>query len=208
MAMQATGYNKHMKAVRLIPYSPLPCLHDIDLCVQFALSQGHRLQLSYQLTGDLRTTLIPPLNSSPQRKDGLWQHLCFEAFIKPEAGLAYWEFNFSPSGDWAIYRFDDYRTGMTAPTLMTPPALRISPTPLTTRADEHSSLSLTVEIDLAQLDPSLATPRLQLALASVIETRRGELSCWAGHHPTDKPDFHHPGSFTQHLYLPAQEPSP
>lgn len=197
-----------MKPVRLTPYSTLLCPHELDLCVHFALSRGHRLQLVYQLTGDLSNTLIPPVNSTPQRQDGLWQHLCFEAFIKPEAGLAYWEFNFSPSGDWAVYRFNGYRTGMTVPTIMIPPALRISSTPSTTQTDEYASLSLTVEIDLPQCDPTLATPRLQLALASVIETRKGEISCWADHHPTDRPDFHHPDSFTQHLYLPTQEPSP
>ena len=33
-------------------------------------------------------------------------------FIRPEDGEGYYEFNFSPSGEWAAYRFSGYREGM------------------------------------------------------------------------------------------------
>ena len=45
------------------------------------------------------------------RADDLWRTTCFELFVAGE-GTAYREYNFSPSGQWAAYDFDDYRAGM------------------------------------------------------------------------------------------------
>ena len=57
------------------------------------------------------TSLCLPEAARPQRADGLWERTCFELFLRdPESG-AYLEFNFSPSGQWAAYRFDGYRAG-------------------------------------------------------------------------------------------------
>ena len=44
------------------------------------------------------------------RTDELWRTTCFEAFVRTDGG--YVEYNLSPSGAWAAYRFDGYREGM------------------------------------------------------------------------------------------------
>jgi len=39
-------------------------------------------------------------------------------------------------------------------------------------------------------------PHLEaLGISAVIESGDGTKTYWALHHPSDKPDFHHPGSF-------------
>ena len=58
------------------------------------------------------------------RADDLWATTCFELFVRRPGERSYIEFNFSPSGRWAAYAFDDYREGrrdldIAAPRIMT-----------------------------------------------------------------------------------------
>jgi hypothetical protein len=46
------------------------------------------------------------------RRDELWQHTCFEAFLRTPGADGYIEVNLSPSSEWAVYRFTAYRQGM------------------------------------------------------------------------------------------------
>src|SRR5438128_11633958 len=68
------------------------------------------LALTYTLNGDSTRLRIPPPRS-PRRADRLWQHTCFEAFVSAKGDVAYHEFNFAPSGEWAAYAFYRYREG-------------------------------------------------------------------------------------------------
>ena len=81
------------------------------------------------------------MNPVPQHRDGLWQHTCFEAFVGLGDGPAYLELNFSASGDWAAYRFDDYRQGMRPMQNASPPRIAVRRGP--------SQLELRVELPLA-----------------------------------------------------------
>lgn len=47
-----------------------------------------------------------------ERRDFLWHHTCGEWFIGEAGSPGYIEFNFSPSGHWAAYRFADYRQSL------------------------------------------------------------------------------------------------
>lgn len=134
--------------------------------------------LEYRLIGPIATLLIPPaVDAGPA--DGLWQHTCFEAFVAAEGGSAYREFNFSPSGQWAVYRFQAEREcDATADT--TRPELQVS-----IRADR---LQLTARLPLSSLPAGNA---LALGLSAVIEEADGRLSYWAFAHPGQRPDFHH-----------------
>src|ERR1700679_3141274 len=67
----------------------------------------------YVLRAEISRMRIPPAQSTA-RADGLWRHTCFEAFIMAPGRAGYYEFNFAPSRQWAIYRFDAYREGMSA----------------------------------------------------------------------------------------------
>jgi hypothetical protein len=145
-----------------------------------------RLRLHYVVTGAIGDLLLPA-SAAPRRQDGLWQHSCLEAFVRSGADSAYCELNFAPSGEWAAYRFDGYRTGM-ADADLAPPSI-------VTRA----------EVARFELEAEIAFPPLpddapwQLGLSAVIEERSGRKSYWALRHPPGKADFHHPESFALQL---------
>ena len=67
------------------------------------------LVFQYVLRADMARVRVPQPDT-PERADGLWKHTCFEAFISASGLSGYYELNFSPSGQWAIYSFDRYRT--------------------------------------------------------------------------------------------------
>lgn len=131
---------------------------------------GRRLQFTYTLSGNTADVVIPPA-ASPERTDGLWQTTCFEAFI----GLgqsSYAELNFAPSGQWAAYRFSNFRQGMRELDI-TAPEIRFA----------DNVLTATVEMN--------AEAGAALNLTAVIEHRSGSRSYWAVAHPQgSRPDFH------------------
>ena len=147
------------------------------------------LTCRYVLRADMARLRIPQAGAG-RRADGLWKHTCFEAFVSAGAA-AYYEFNFSPALDWAAYRFDDYRTGMTAATLAHAPGLQVH--------RRRDGLELAATVHLEGLAPLCEAPALQLALAAVIEENDGRLGYWALRHPQGNPDFHHPHGFTLEL---------
>jgi hypothetical protein len=124
---------------------------------------------------------IPPPHKSA-RADGLWKHTCFEAFFLAEKG--YYEFNFSPSSQWAAYRFDRHREGMRE------------------AASDEPRIDWCTAKDGAQL---IATIRLPsdvtgpLGLSAILEDIGGNRSFWALAHPPGEPDFHDPACFVAEL---------
>jgi predicted GIY-YIG superfamily endonuclease len=135
-------------------------------------------------------TIVCPPQSASKRTDGLWQTTCFELFIKDCEGQGYTEFNFSPSSQWAAYRFDAYREGMRKQPM--------NLDPLISKLDTGDFLILTATIDAQVLTHAGA-----LALSAVIEETDGTKSYWALAHPPGKPDFHAPTCFA--LTLPPPE---
>ncbi len=143
------------------------------------------LALAYELTGQPDGLRLPP-PAPPGPVDGLWRHTCFEAFVSLGQG-DYLEFNLSPSGRWAAYRFSGYRTDMTPLAEWPRPAME-----LVRRAD---GLVLKAELDLSG-QPSLDTAApWRVGLCAVIEDAGGRMGYWALAHPPGKPDFHHPDGF-------------
>lgn len=173
------------RSVALIPFAPVTGSVVQGLDVQVGYMPGEALHLQYTLRADVARLRIPELQPA-RRTDELWRHTCFEAFLHASAGSGYHEINASPSTQWAVYSFDDYRQGMTPTTLAQPPAIHVARSP--------RELVVEVRIDLKVLPPSRA-----LALAAVIEDESGSLSYWALKHPAAKPDFHHLGGFVLEL---------
>jgi hypothetical protein len=158
-----------------------------------SLSVTRTLAISYILIADSNRLCIP-LAAVPRRADGLWQHTCFEAFIKASTSPVYYEFNFSPSGEWAAYAFHGYRDGGPLDDDRLDPAIFVK--------SEDDCLKLSAVIGLDRL-PAIEPGRIfQLGLSAVIEAIDGSLSYWALKHPAEKPDFHHPDSFTLEFALP------
>jgi hypothetical protein len=150
------------------------------------------LRFQYVLEADPLRIRIPSPVTDAGRTDKLWAYTCFEAFVGFPESPAYFELNFSPSGQWAAYRFDSYRQGMT-------PALEVVPRLALRRLGE--TLELQAEV---QLDPGPPGRRLRIALSAVVEDREGRLSYWAVRHPAGRPDFHHPEGFALALELSSQ----
>ena len=144
-----------------------------------------RLVLSYIVTGAIGKLSLPPV-AAPARTDALWQHTCFEAFVRSAAGPGYYEFNFAPSTQWAAYRFAGYRSGMAVATEIAAPRIAVR--------SSARRFALEAVVDLG---PLLLPYRL--GLSAVIEESNGRKSYWALAHPPGKPDFHHADCFTLEL---------
>ncbi len=173
------------------PATPCGGVRGIEVEVR---SDAEALELRFRLSGDPAHLRIPPRREA-RRTDKLWQHTCFELFCSHSATTAYYELNFSPSTEWAMYRFDAYRAGMTA--VETPFAPRIG-------IQLHAGgLDLDARLDLGALAALRDSPVLRLGLSAVIEESDGRLSYWALAHPAPKPDFHHASAFA--LSLPYHE---
>ena len=143
------------------------------------------MQLLYRISGDVSSLKIPEC-AKPEKRDELWRHTCFELFFTL-ANAGYCEFNFSPSLQWAAYRFKSYREAMADLELASSPRIQVETSP--------GVLTLDVLIDMQELLPSEADGEQQMALAAVVEHRDGDVSHWALAHTAGKPDFHHPDGF-------------
>jgi hypothetical protein len=172
----------------LLHLIPFPAASSPVASVTVALRRRcGRLALDWRVAG--AGALRLPEKTAPERADGLWRTTCFELFLRPGAGEAYVEFNFSPSTQWAAYRFDGYRRGMANADIAGPDILA---------ATSGRSFGLSASINLGPFD---ATPSARLGLTAVLETKDGAKSYWALAHKGDKPDFHRADGFIARLPL-------
>jgi hypothetical protein len=184
-------YNNCMSSIdtqpaALIAHASTP--HDAvrSLGVRLRTEEPGILVFRYSLEADMSRVRIPP-SGAGGRADALWKHTCFEAFAASADGPGYHEFNFSPSHDWAIYRFSAYREGMAPAAVGRAPEISVRP------GDDGLELEAAVHIGhMAELRDAR---HLRIALAAVIEDENGRLSYWGLRHPPGKPDFHHPDGF-------------
>jgi hypothetical protein len=156
------------------------------------------LAFSYFVSGTMSDLCMPPL-AAAVRADELWRHTCFEAFVRPAPGAAYYEFNFAPSTQWAAYRFDSYRRGMRVAAEIGAPVI-----------DVHSAPECYALQALLNVAPLLASPTRggrneagdpawHVGLSAVIEETSGRKSYWALAHPPGNPDFHHADCFVHEV---------
>lgn len=158
-------------------------------------SAGADLQMTFRLDGDIpRISISPP--RVPSFATQLWRHTCFEAFIAVEGQPTYHEFNFAPSGEWAIYAFSGYRNGG--------PVANEAMRPHIAMRSNATRLELESVVRLDVLSASHPRASLRIGLSAVVEARDG-LSYWALSHPADKPDFHNADGFTLLLEPPVPE---
>ena len=90
------------QALRVHPDTVCAAVTQIE--VDVARPRAGSLILTYAVTGKIGELAMPPI-ADPVRTDELWQHTCFEAFLRGSVGAGYFEFNFAPSTQWAAYRF-------------------------------------------------------------------------------------------------------
>lgn len=182
--------------VDLICHPATPCRAVTRITASVERTAADFLVLRYRAEGDMSRVCIPPPAQSEFR-DELWKHTCFEIFLRPPAGSAYCEFNFSPSTEFAGYGFTGYRDGMNG-------AYCSRPVPKTEITD--GSLEVSVGLWTGRLLGHIdALGPLRIGLTAVIEETDGTKSYWALAHPQGKPDFHHEDGFV--LTLPPPEPA-
>lgn len=175
--------------VSLEPYPgrPSPAVHAIEVSV--ARPNATTLTLEYRLSLGLTGLNLPP-PGLPEFTDELWKQTCCEAFIRPAGREPYVEFNLSPSKQWAAYGFSSYREGMTPLSGGAKPIIAVRAT--------NRVVELMALIDLTGF-PRLPDADWDVGLTAVVEDADGGIAYWALTHPGEKPDFHHPDSFTLKL---------
>ncbi len=178
--------------LRRHPSTPAEAVRGIAVLV--CRPAGGELRIIFRLDADLPRILIPP-PGLPRIDTQLWRHTCFEAFIAMDGQAAYHEFNFSPSGEWALYAFRGYRDGgPLADEKMRPRVAARSP-------DRRFELDAVIRLDaLSAIHPRAS---LRIGLSAVIESTDG-LSYWALRHRGGKPDFHDADAFA--LLIEPPEP--
>jgi len=163
-----------------------PCEAIAVLGARISQSDDMSWEVAFAAAGKPGEIVVPA--AAPRvHTDDLWKTTCFELFIG-RGGDSYAELNLSPSGAFAAYHFDHYRTGMRRIDLPAPDlALDIGSERivLTARFPEDS---LPWDFDG------------RIGISAVIEETSGAKSYWALAHPPGKPDFHHHDCFA--LALP------
>ena len=177
--------------LRLHPRSPCQAIRRFEIDIGTAPGPG-LLQFRFRIDGDIGRLVLPSADFA-RRSDGLWQHTCFEAFLRPDASDSYHEFNFAPSGAWAAYRFGARRSDRSLPEL---------PAPLVRFHTDRDRCDLSADIPLSALPDLAAAGILHAGMAAVVETDDGYLSYWALAHGGERPDFHDPATFTLRVTPP------
>jgi hypothetical protein len=154
-----------------------------------AVRRAGALSLRYLVSGSIQDLLLADARA-PARAHQLWEHCCFEVFVRATGGEAYCEFNFAPSRQWAAYRFRQHRSGMSDIDVAEPFMEGRS------SGDEYE---MRVELDLTAV-PELANgASWQVNISTIIEETNGRKSYWALAHPPGKADFHNPDCFVLEL---------
>lgn len=178
----------HRLLLRLHPDSPNSPAVRIE--VKVVRPRNDSLVLSYIVTGrtsDIRMSSLV----APTRSEKLWQHTCFEAFVRASSGAGYYEFNFAPSTQWAAYRFSGYRSEMRLVDEIGAPSIDVQ------LSHDRCTLDATLELDRLSDLPRKVLWRLGLSV--LIEDTSGRKSYWALAHPPGRPDFHHADCFAYEL---------
>jgi hypothetical protein len=180
----------------LKPHPDSRCVAATRIEVEVARPRADHLVLSYIVQGKMSDIRMPPVTAAA-RSDELWRHTCFEAFARASSDAGYYEFNFSPSTQWAAYRFSNYRSGMCLATGISAPSIDVRSSP------DCCTLQVSLELDHLSDLPREALWRL--GLSALIEDTGGRMSYWALAHPPGNPDFHHADCFA-YEFAPAVQP--
>ena len=174
----------------LIPFSPtLETTQAGIVLVGESRLQGSSLVLTFHLSArdpNFLKALVPSAQEvGGLRRDELWKTTCFEAFIAKPGSEGYVEFNGTLNGEWNLYEFDSYRSGMRPVVLG-----ETSPPKLIKREIHDQEWRLSFEIPLALLKGEVGP----LGMTAVLK-RGEEITYWALKHAGAKPDFHLRESF-------------
>jgi len=162
-----------------------PCASLAAVGAQISQAEDMSWEVEFAAVGRIDEIVVP--EEAPRvHTDELWRTTCFELFIA-QAGDSYAELNLSPSGAFAAYHFDHYRTGMSPVPLPAPDMDFV-------RSSERLTLTARFPEDSLPWDYSG-----RIGISAVIEDKTGRISYWALAHPQGKADFHHHDCFALSL---------
>jgi hypothetical protein len=173
----------------LVPHPASPPSPIRKIRVDVARFVDGRLAFTFMAHGDLARIRIPA-GSASARADDLWRRTCFEAFLRGPDADTYVELNFSPSTQWAAWRFEAYRSGMRQADVEAPTIKAMA-------AGKY--LAVVAGVGLASLPELISWETWEIGLAAIIEADDGSVSHWALVHPPGPPDFHHRDCFAGDL---------
>ncbi len=160
----------------LVPFRDNGFITEFDGSVLHSQTQ---LQLTYKLTGNLEKLHWPEANTEQVRELNLWEDTCFELFLSIPDKKHYYEFNFSPSGNWHSFSFSDYRKDRRASReiqLVSSNVIKDAKTASVTVCVEH-------------LFPDRVR-YLELGVCAILHRHPSEHHYYALGHGKEKPDFH------------------
>ena len=166
-----------------------------DSVLKGIVLEGHlrwvtnQLLLHFRLEAPLKQLVCPSQSATPQRLDDLWHSTCLEAFFAVPGEPHYWEFNLSPSGDWNLYRLEDYRQGLREEPGVGIGAIRLK------KEVVGSAVQLEAEVALDLGETLSGVTMLEGSLSAVIEQQGRGCSFWALEHCGEEADFHRRESF-------------
>lgn len=177
-------------ALHLVPHPEHPPRAVRGVAVRWHFAPGGRFLLRFLVDGV--DALDLPQFAGRARADDLWRATCFEMFVGRAGGEGYAEFNFSPSGRWAAYRFAAYREGRSD--------LDLDGAPVVATAGGQFLYTLTATLDVAVLRGARA-----LGISAVIVEKCGATSYWAARHGRGEPDFHDAAGFCVAVPVPSRD---
>ena len=175
----------------LVCHPARPCPHALDVSAEACRDNAGDVTLRYRVVAPSDLLRLPPPQPADPA-DNLWQTTCCEAFIAFPGADDYLEFNLSPSGQWAIYRFGSYRQRDMAYAPVAVPIIEFN--------QNADGFTLLARLPAALLPAG----ELAVSLTAVIETADGDKCYWALTHAGEQPDFHLAQSFT--LRIPPDTP--
>ena len=150
-------------------------------------TSASELRIKSDLIGPLEELVIPPQSKDPQRRSNLWENTCLEVFISAAKSHRYWEWNFSPSLDWNMFQFKDYRNKDSE--LLSGWQHQAS------RLISGKQMQLNIQIDIPE---TLRDTPLHIGVSFVLHHKQNGLTYWALQHLSQQPDFHNRGKFLIH----------
>ncbi|MBE9028444.1 DOMON-like domain-containing protein [filamentous cyanobacterium LEGE 11480] len=177
------------QSYQLQPFPDATGLPAIQISGTVARSANNQLTIDYKLEGAVNQIQLPSPNPEPLRRWELWETTCFELFIGCPETLNYWEFNFSPNGNWNAFALENYRKGIREESQIE----QVN----TIARNDSAGFQLETTIPLEPIVP--ADQSIELSITAVIETQEKNISFWATKHCSPEADFHQRNSFTIQL---------
>ncbi len=150
----------------------------------YSWHRSRKLEVSYSFISTVPSSQslvrFPHFKSIRKRGDNLHHNTCFEAFISIPGEKRYWELNASPSGEWNLYSFLDYRNGFKEVQTINPPEFSLQV--------NDSFFLFYLFIDLYPWFEFSGEPELSLNV--VLRHIDSSLSYWSFSHNSTHPDFH------------------